>query len=333
MNPDLPPEAIELRESAARAFADLGGCDVTRRAEADPSVRQRDVAPLLAQLGVGEIDPLADATSLAAAAAMCAAAGAVALPYPLASVLVRDRHGRPVAAIPAATDPAGGAYVDHGDLFPEWAVGSLAGRPQADGAVAVPSGAPLGTKLGPFVVPVALVPAAQVPAGSVPAASAGTATAAILVQQTLVAWTVLGAVEQAVRLAVEHVRARVQFGKPLAAFQAVQFQIADASVAVAGLRELAAFTLWRLGEHGTGAHADVLALRLHALDTARSVLRTAQQLHGAAGVCDEYDVSVLARMVQPALRLPSSTDRAVADLAEAIALDGFDGLFAHGLRR
>jgi len=328
VNPDLPPEAIELRESAARAFADLGGCDVTRRAEADPSVRQRDVAPLLAQLGVGEIDPLADATSLAAAAAMCAAAGAVALPYPLASVLVRDRHGRPVAAIPAATDPAGGAYVDHGDLFPEWAVGSLAGRPQADGAVAVPSGAPLGTRLGPFVVPVAMVPAAMVPA-----ASAGTATAAILVQQTLVSWTVLGSVEQAVRLAVEHVRARVQFGKPLAAFQAVQFQIADASVAVAGLRELAAFTLWRLGDHGTGAHADVLALRLHALDTAWSVLRTAQQLHGAAGVCDEYDVSVLARMVQPALRLPSSTDRAVADLAEAIALDGFDGLFAHGLRR
>jgi hypothetical protein len=328
VNPDLPPEAIELRESAARAFADLGGCDVTRRAEADPSVRQRDVAPLLAQLGVGEIDPLADATSLAAAAAMCAAAGAVALPYPLASVLVRDRHGRPVAAIPAATDPAGGAYVDHGDLFPEWAVGSLAGRPQADGAVAVPSGAPLGTRLGPFVVPVAMVPAAMVPA-----ASAGTATAAILVQQTLVSWTVLGSVEQAVRLAVEHVRARVQFGKPLAAFQAVQFQIADASVAVAGLRELAAFTLWRLGDHGIGAHADVLALRLHTLDTARSVLRTAQQLHGAAGVCDEYDVSVLARMVQPALRLPSSTDRAVADLAEAIALDGFDGLFAHGLRR
>lgn len=328
MNPDLPPEAIELRESAARAFADLGGCDVTRRAEADPSVRQRDVAPLLAQLGVGEIDPLADATSLAAAAAMCAAAGAVALPYPLASVLARDRHGRPVAAIPAATDPAGGAYVDHGDLFPEWAVGSLAGRPQADGAVAVPSGAPLGTRLGPFVVPVAMVPAAMVPA-----ASAGTATAAILVQQTLVSWTVLGSVEQAVLLAVEHVRARVQFGKPLAAFQAVQFQIADASVAVAGLRELAAFTLWRLGDHGTGAHADVLALRLHALDTARSVLRIAQQLHGAAGVCDEYDVSVLARMVQPALRLPSSTDRAVADLAEAIALDGFDGLFAHGLRR
>ena len=328
MNPDLPPEAIELRESAARAFADLGGCDVTRRAEADPSVRQRDVAPLLAQLGVGEIDPLADATSLAAAAAMCAAAGAVALPYPLASVLARDRHGRPVAAIPAATDPAGGAYVDHGDLFPEWAVGSLAGRPQADGAVAVPSGAPLGTRLGPFVVPVAMVPAAMVPA-----ASAGTATAAILVQQTLVSWTVLGSVEQAVLLAVEHVRARVQFGKPLAAFQAVQFQIADASVAVAGLRELAAFTLWRLGDHGIGAHADVLALRLHALDTARSGLRIAQQLHGAAGVCDEYDVSVLARMVQPALRLPSSTDRAVADLAEAIALDGFDGLFAHGLRR
>ena len=40
---------------------------------------------------------------------------------------------------------------------------------------------------------------------------------------------------------------------------------------------------------------DALALRVHAIDVARAVLRTCQQLHGAAGVCDEYDISVLTR--------------------------------------
>ena len=74
----------------------------------------------------------------------------------------------------------------------------------------------------------------------------------------------------------------------------------------------------------------MLALRLHALDVARAVLRTCQQLHGAAGVCDEYDISVLTRMVQPALRLPWSAERTAAELAAAIQRDGFDGLFAHG---
>jgi alkylation response protein AidB-like acyl-CoA dehydrogenase len=103
----------------------------------------------------------------------------------------------------------------------------------------------------------------------------------------------------------------------------VQFALADAAVAVAGLRELAHFTLWRT------TVADALALRVHALDVARAVLRTAQQLHGAAGVCDEYDVSVLTRMVQPALRLPWGAERTAEALAAAIARDGFDGLFEH----
>jgi alkylation response protein AidB-like acyl-CoA dehydrogenase len=110
----------------------------------------------------------------------------------------------------------------------------------------------------------------------------------------------------------------------------VQFQLADASVAVAGLRELAHYTLWRLAVAPSDAFADVMALRVHALDVARSVLRTCQQLHGAAGVCDEYDISVLTRMVQPALRLPWSAERTATELAAAIQRDGFDGLFAHG---
>ena len=141
----------------------------------------------------------------------------------------------------------------------------------------------------------------------------------------------LGTVDRAVELAVEHVNGRIQFGKPIATFQAVQFQLADCAVAAAGLRELAAFTLWRLDAAPGAALTDALALRLHAVDVARQVLRTCQQLHGAAGVCDEYDISVLTRMVQPALRLPWSAERTAAALADAIQGDGFDGLFEHGL--
>lgn len=310
MNPVLPDEAVELAEAAGKAFAALGGVELARRAEVDPAVRSAEVAPLLAELGVGDLDPRSDPIALAAAAALCEAAGRVALPHPLAAALVRDPDGRPTAAVPAAV-----ARVDHADLFEGWRVGSLDG---ASGGIARPQGERLGTRLGPFVGDLV------VDDGDAPP------LADLLLHQALVAWTVLGTVDRAVALAVEHVNGRVQFGKPIAAFQAVQFQLADAAVAVAGLRELAGFTLWRLGVDGDGARADVLALRLHALEVARAVLRTAQQLHGAAGVCDEYDVSVLTRMVQPALRLPAGVDRTATDLAEAIAADGFVGLFPHG---
>jgi hypothetical protein len=266
--------------------------------------------------------------SLAAAAALCRAAGAVALPYPAAASLVRDPHGRPTAAVPATA-----LRVDHGDLFAEWRVGVLEGPGVAANlAVAGPVGAPLGSRLGPFVVD--LAPSAN-PAQEASDTDGGRAQNGggrwdLALQQTLVAWTVLGTLDRAVGLAIEHVTTRVQFGKPISSFQAVQFQVADAAVAVAGLRELSAFTLWRLSTAGDHAITDVLALRLHTIEVARTVLRTAQQLHGAAGVCDEYDVSVLTRMVQPALRLPTGAERTATQLAAAIRSTGFDGLFVHG---
>ncbi|UDY35059.1 acyl-CoA dehydrogenase family protein [Dermatobacter hominis] len=309
MNPELPDEAVELGEVARRAFASLGGVDVARRAEADPDLRRTLVAPLLAELGVDDLDPRRDEVAAAAAAAVCEAAGRVALPYPLASSIVRDRSGRPTAAVPQRR-----WRVDHGDLFGEWSVGALDGP----GGTGAPTAAVASARLGPFLTDLG-------PTGGEPAPPVD-----VLLHVVLTAWVVLGGLDAAVGSAVEHVNGREQFGRPLARFQAVQFQVADASVAVAGLRELAAFTLWRLVSVGSEARADVLALRLHALDVARPVLRICQQLHGAAGFCDEYDVSVLVRSLQPGLRLPTSAERTAELLADAIACDGFDGLFPHG---
>ena len=308
MNPLPPEEARELGLAASKAFAAIGGMDAARRAEGDPTFRSTQVAGTMDALGLEDLDPRADPDALAAAAAVCESAGRVALPYPIASALLADDQGRPFAVVPAVTP-----RVDHGDLFPEWTVGT------GDGSMALarPAGERLGTVLGPFVTDVVL---GEAVAGPVP----------IDHHLALTACVVLGAVDRALELAVHHVNGRIQFGKPIASFQAVQFQLADCAVAVAGLRELTHFTLWRVGEDVPTARPDVLALRVHSIDVARQVLRTSQQLHGAAGVCDEYDVSVLTRMVQPALRLPWSAERTAAALADAISEHGFEGLFPHG---
>ena len=313
MNPVLPDEALEFAASARRAFVTtLGGVDAARQAEENPAWRASEVANVLEGLGIDELDPRSDADTLAAAAALCEEAGRIVLPYPLPAALLRDRDGLPFAVV-----PPGRGRVDHGDLFDHWLVATIEGEVRR----AIANKGALGSRLGPFVADLV---ADEAPLGS--------ATDDVALHLTLTAWQVLGTADRAVELAVDHVSTRMQFGKPLAAFQAVQFQLADAAVAVAGLRELAHFTLWRLAV-APGPHAtlpDVLALRVHALDVARAVLRASQQLHGAAGVCDEYDISVLARHVQPALRLPFGAERTAAELAAAIQCHGFEGLFSHG---
>jgi hypothetical protein len=50
----------------------------------------------------------------------------------------------------------------------------------------------------------------------------------------------------------------------------------------------------------------------------------------AAGVCDEYDISILCRHIQPELRLPFGSDHTAALLFDEMATSGFESLFPQG---
>ena len=313
MNPQLPAEAAEFGAAADKAFAAQGGTDLARGAEADPSLRGRDVLPLLRSLGIDDLDPRDDLDTAAAAGELCRAAGRVALPYPVVPALLRDGDGLPAGVVADPSSP----MVDHGDVFEAWRVLTM------DGAATTgrPAGDRLGSRLGPFVWRLELHDAPAADPGSM-------ADAAMSI--TLTSWKILGCAERSVELAVSHVREREQFGQKLGEFQAVQFQLADAAVALAGLGELCRYTTWKAWADPAAFVVDSLALRLYALETARSVLRTAQQLHGAAGVCDEYDVSVLARHIQPDLRVPTGAASTAAQLVSAVEQTGFEALFPQG---
>ena len=135
--------------------------------------------------------------------------------------------------------------------------------------------------------------------------------------------------QQALEITRQHVAARQQFGKPLAEFQAVRFTIADASVAARGLYELAKYTISRVESAPAQIRsADALILRLKAVDTVRQVLRTAHQLLGALGFCDESDVSVLDRHTQSLIRLPVSADVLAMRLIPGVRGGEFETLFS-----
>ncbi|CQD12419.1 acyl-CoA dehydrogenase family protein [Mycobacterium europaeum] len=290
MKTDLPQDINDFAAVAAKRFARLGGPQAALRAETDDGVRDA-ARTALSEVGAFDLDVRSVPDDLLAAAVLCRAAGATALPYPLVEELLAVDGARLVLVNPEAP------RIDHGDLPGEWIAADLNGtryRPTPAKRTAA--------KLGPFLVPASL----GEPHGTIPASD-------VNLHLVLGSWRILGSVQQALHIVTDHVRARIQFGKPLADFQAVRFAVAEAAVAVRGLYELAKFTVCRPESLPIQVHsADALVLRLKASETARQVLRTAHQLLGALGFCDESDISVLDRHTQPLIRLPLG--------AEALAL-------------
>jgi hypothetical protein len=307
MDNRLPDDAVAFAAAAAGRFEKLGGVNLARHAERDHGARHA-AATALAELGIGDLDVRADPEHLLAAAALCRAAGAVVLPWPVVSdLLAIDEHR--IALIDERA-----VRVDHGDLPLSWVVADLDGQAWAyERAGAAPAG-----RLGPFVTRGTLGPASiELSADDV---------ARWLV---LGAWQVLGGIETAFAGVCLYLRQRVQFGRPLAEFQAVRFTVADTQVRVRGLEELAKYTSWRLAGAATSPAertADALALRLHAVEAARAVLRTCHQLYGAVGFCDETDVSVIDRHLQPLLRFPVSPEVLAQRLIPAIGRGDLRGL-------
>jgi hypothetical protein len=295
MDTALPAEIVAFGDAAQHAVERRGGVDLARRAEADDSARD-DAAAVLTELGADDLDVRADLEQLLAGAALARVAGRTALPYPVVGHLLR-LDGYRLALV----DPER-VRVDHGDL-PGWVAADLDGR-----AWDLIAGKRLDGLLGRFVV------RADLGAERDPVAPDDVARWLVLGS-----WLILGAAEKAATDAFAHVQQRVQFGRRLADQQAVRFMVADMQVDLKGIEELAKFTAWRMTTAGPDERmADALALRVKAVETGRLVIRNAHQLYGALGFCDETDVSIVDRFVQPTMRLPVSPETMLERLFPAV---------------
>jgi hypothetical protein len=303
---DLPQDISDFAAVAAKRLTRLGGPQAAVRAETDDEVRNAARAALN-EVGAFELDVRSADDDVLAAAVLCRAAGATALPYPLVEELLAVDGARLALVNPEAP------RIDHGDLPGAWIAADLDGnryQPQPASRT--------NAKLGPFLVPATL----SAPDGTVPAAD-------VNLHLVLGSWRILGAVQQSLQIVSDHVRARIQFGKPLADFQTVRFAVADAAVAVRGLHELAKYTISRPESVQEQVRsADALVLRLKASETARQVLRSSHQLLGALGFCDESDVSVLDRHTQPLIRLPLGAEGIALRLISDVRDDSLETLFS-----
>jgi acyl-CoA dehydrogenase len=102
---------------------------------------------------------------------------------------------------------------------------------------------------------------------------------------------IVGALDAAAALTVEHTRSRVQFGRPLSAFQAVQHALAGMSGEIERARATVAMAVAAAQEHGFDSAATEYAVAVAKVAVGRAVgpvTTAAHQLHGAIGVTIEH---------------------------------------------
>ena len=101
-----------------------------------------------------------------------------------------------------------------------------------------------------------------------------------------------GVIERALELTAEHARTRVQFGKPIGAFQAVTQRLADAYIDVEAVRLTLWQAVWMLDSAGSGPDVDlaVATAKFWAAEAGHRVAHTAVHVHGGMGIDTSYPV-------------------------------------------
>jgi alkylation response protein AidB-like acyl-CoA dehydrogenase len=104
----------------------------------------------------------------------------------------------------------------------------------------------------------------------------------------------VGLAQAAMEEALGYSRQRTAFGQPIAAFQAIQFMLADMSAAIEAARWLVRRAAW-LVDQGRMPVREAAEAKLVASETAVRVAHDALQIHGAAGYSSESAIERLYR--------------------------------------
>jgi short/branched chain acyl-CoA dehydrogenase len=104
----------------------------------------------------------------------------------------------------------------------------------------------------------------------------------------------VGLAQGAYDLAFKYAQEREQFGKPIASFQAIQFQLADMAVEIEAGRNLVYKTAW-LKDEGRDFAKEAAMAKLYTGELSHRVVNQALQIHGGYGFMDESAISRLYR--------------------------------------
>ena len=101
----------------------------------------------------------------------------------------------------------------------------------------------------------------------------------------------LGVMGQALDMALDYIKIRNQFDRPIGSFQALQHRAVDDYIEVELTRSLL-FQVCASADEGRATSAMASAVKAKASNAALAVTKSAIQLHGAIGFTDEHDIGL-----------------------------------------
>jgi len=104
-----------------------------------------------------------------------------------------------------------------------------------------------------------------------------------------VAGNCVGMAQGAYEAAVKYARERVQFGRPIAQFQAIAFKLADMATEIDAARLLVLRAAWMM-DQGKNPIQEASMAKLFASEVAVRVSKEAMQIHGGYGQMREFSV-------------------------------------------
>ena len=104
-----------------------------------------------------------------------------------------------------------------------------------------------------------------------------------------VAAQALGIAQGALDASIAYAKERVQFGKPITTFQAIQWMIADMATEIDAARLLVYRAAW-MKDNGLRSAQEAAMAKLFAAETATRVAGKAIQIHGGYGFTESYPV-------------------------------------------
>jgi len=98
----------------------------------------------------------------------------------------------------------------------------------------------------------------------------------------------IGTAQQALNTAISYMQEREQFGKPIAAFQGLQFKLADMATELVAARQLVRLAAYKLDNNDSEKTAYCAMAKRFATDIGFKVCDAALQIHGGYGYIKEY---------------------------------------------
>ncbi|MEU5846616.1 acyl-CoA dehydrogenase family protein [Saccharopolyspora shandongensis] len=116
----------------------------------------------------------------------------------------------------------------------------------------------------------------------------------------------IGAAERMLQMAIDHAKIRESMGRPIAEYQAIQWQIADSQVEIESTKWLTLHAAWRVQQGMDARHWSSIA-KLHGAGMANQVVDRVLQIHGGMGYTRELPIERWYRELR-LLRIYEGTD-------------------------